>query len=981
MPRRPNARKLFRAAFAFFAGVVTASNAWALDPSRRLSQYVQAVWRMEEGLPHNTVRAILQTRDGYMWLGTYGGLVRFDGVRFRVFDNRNSGLRDNEVRALAEDNEGNLWVGTTAGGLHRMSHGKLEPFDNGIDNRTINALQMGSDGSLWIGSSDGLYVLRRGKMRRFGKESGLDRPYVNALSVSGGETWIGTPGGLYRLANERAERVRLPNIPESDVWSVFNDSEGRLWVGLVTNLLQIVPDGKSATVTITRSWSLPHVWGWIVSLLEDRDKNIWIGTYGGGLYRIANGTMDRISSDSGFIDYRPWGLWEDREGSLWVGTRAGLARMKNGPATTFAAAEGLPGDLTRAVMEDRDGTIWIGTAQGAARYRDGRITSYTRKDGLPHEIVRGFLRDRRGRLWVNGVGGIVQLDEVRGRFGNFIGTSEGLPWPVRLMIEDRAGRTWVGTDRGMVVAEKGLGESVLKALPELSDIEPQSIEGLYEDREGGIWIGTFSAGLRRWLNGRVENPTLLGGASIGVRSFYEDADGTMYVGTIGAGLFVRRKGQGFRQITTRDGLTDDAIWSVLQDGDALWMSSDRGVLKLSRTQLLDFVDGRASSVVVSRLIGTQDGMKSRECNGGGGLAGLIARDGRLWFPTAKGAVVIDPKHLNAAQPAPPVMIEEAVIDRDPQPESREVTVEAGRRDVEIHYTGLSFVDSARLRFRYQLEKYDAGWVDAGERRVAYFSSLPPGDFRFRVQASNRDDIWNHEGAEMLLHVKPRFVQTPLFRGLAFLAVLTLITGFLTLRTRQLHARAEELRNLVATRTAELEKANSQLARLAAVDDLTGIPNHRRFTAFLEQEWLRCQRGRQPLSLLLCDIDDFKAYNDTHGHQAGDACLTRVAQALAETVQRVTDLAARYGGEEFVVVLPSTDEGGALAVAESIQAAIHALRLEHGASRAAPHVTLSIGCATNRPQPGAKDDVAGLIADADRALYRAKDQGRNCIVSA
>lgn len=972
------------AALALCLSLSFAPEAAALDPTRALTQYVQAVWRMEEGLPHNTIRALLQSRDGYIWLGTYGGLVRFDGVRFRVFDNRNSGLRDNEVRAMAEDHEGTIWVGTTAGGLHRLVGDRLEPHDTGIEHRTINALEVGPDGTLWIGSSGGLYMMREGRIRHYNEASGLSNPFVNAIAVVGEEAWIGTPAGLFHFSAGRAEAVALPSGAGRDVWSVLADRQGRVFVGLQSHALEIRGDAARGAAVVVRDLHLPDVWGWIAKFLKDRDGNLWIGTYGGGLYRLAGDRLDRVSIGAGFIDHRPWALWEDREGSLWVGTRSGLARLKDGPAVTFAREEGLAGDITRCVLEDEDGTMWFGTTEGLSRYRGGRFTTFTTREGLPNPTASSLLRDSRGRLWVGtGGGGIAPLDEARGRFGPAIGMTSGLPSDsVRVMAEDGEGRVWVGTDRGVAVAEKGLGAGPFRVPVELEDIRNQNVDVLFADRGRGVWIGTLSAGARRWFEGRAENPTLVGGASIGVRSFYEDQDGTLYIGTLGSGLFVRPPGKAFRRITSRDGLIEDSAWRILKDADdRLWMSSDRGVLRIRRSRLTDFLEGREAKIEIEGVVDTQDGMKSRECNGGGSLAGLIARDGRLWFPTTRGAVAIDPKGLSDRHTPPPVVIEEVVIDRIPAEHDGSVLAPAGSRDIEVHYTGLSFVDPTHIRFRYRVEGYDEGWVEAGERRVAYLSSLPPGAYRFRVEAANRDGDWNAQGAEISLRVEPRFVQTRTFKALVLLALLGLSGGALRLRTRQLLSREEELRRVVTQRTAELQEANARLALLATVDDLTGIANHRRFREFIEQEWLRCQRGQDPLSLLLCDIDDFKAYNDTYGHQAGDACLVRVARAIDDVFQRSTDLAARYGGEEFVAVLPSTEERGALAVAQTLQSAIRNLKIPHQASRVAPHVTVSIGLATARPELGAPNGVEALIAAADRALYAAKDQGRDRVVEA
>jgi len=266
------------------AGAFAPPHAFALDPQRALTQYVLAVWRMEEGLPHNSVRAVRQTRDGYLWLGTYGGLVRFDGVRFQVYDNRNSGLRDNEVHALAEDAAGTLWVGTNEG-LHRLTGGRLEPVDPaGIEHRTINALTATPDGALWVGTTDGLFLLRDGHATRHA-ENGLEHAYINDITVVGGTAWIATASGLFRIdiTGGKTVQAQIADGGGTQVWSVRSDRSGKVWAGLQGRVLEVRWDAAAGRVSQGRTFSLPDDWGGVRALLDDRDGNLWVGTYGGGL--------------------------------------------------------------------------------------------------------------------------------------------------------------------------------------------------------------------------------------------------------------------------------------------------------------------------------------------------------------------------------------------------------------------------------------------------------------------------------------------------------------------------------------------------------------------------------------------------------------------------------------------------------------------------------------------------------------------------
>jgi len=396
---------------------IAPSRAVALDPQRALTQYVLSVWRMEEGLPHNSVRAITQTRDGYLWLGTYGGLVRFDGVRFQLFDNRTSRLRDNEVRALAEDAAGTLWIGTTAGGLHRIVNGKVEPFeDAALEHVAVNAIESDATGTLWVGTSDGVYVVRDGHASRYRGSTAAATTYVDALTVAKDSVWVGTSRGLRRIAGNDMTTTPIEGFEGVEVWAVTVDRHGRLWAGLPTHVLELRWDDTQHRVRVVRSFPAPEAWSGVRALRSDRDDNLWIGSYGGGLYRLSGNTLQRISTEHGFLDHRAWALWEDREGSLWVGTRAGLARFTDGPAVAYSKQEGLPGDVARTVREGENGVVWIGSERGLSVLKDGRLQPFTERDGLPPLPVWTIVRDSRGVMWIGGDAGLraVQTD---GRIG------------------------------------------------------------------------------------------------------------------------------------------------------------------------------------------------------------------------------------------------------------------------------------------------------------------------------------------------------------------------------------------------------------------------------------------------------------------------------------------------------------------------------------------------------------------------------------
>jgi diguanylate cyclase (GGDEF)-like protein len=950
--------------------LVTPGPAVALDPTKALTQYVQNIWRVEEGLPHNTVRAIRQTRDGYLWLGTFGGLARFDGVRFQVYDRTNSVLTNNEIRCLHEDAQGVLWVGTSGGGLYRLENGQLHKDTRPIESQTINAILSAPDGSLLVGTGNGLYRLSgAGRVERFTTESGLWGNTINALAQSpSGKIFAGTENGVSVLQGNSVTKGPQSAHSDKAVLSVLLDRAGNLYVGGRT-IERYSPSGDRTLAIAASDLGA-------FTLFEDKDGVIWVGLYGGGIGRLEADALKTYRQEQGFLDRRGLAITEDREGGLWIGTRGGVVQLREGTAVTYSLAEGFAGNIARTVFEDKDGAIYVGFEGGVSRFFEGNVTNITTREGLPHSVVKGVLRDRAGHLWIGTDGGLAE-EIAPGQFR--VHTEEdGLPRVPKSLYEDRSGRLWVGGDGGIGYLENGRGRIPEASLP----LSVASVQSLYEDRDGWLWIGTLNHGAWRLKNDVLERVPLLGLTSIGVRSFFEDPEGAFFVGTIGSGLFIRPTGGNFRQLTTAEGLGDDSVWSILDDGHGqVWMSSDRGVFRVPKRELIEYAAVKAKAVKVNVFVGSGSGLKSRECNGGGTPPGLIARDGRVVVPTGAGVAFIDPSRLVSNAPPPPARIEEVVADRVLVSTSGESVIPPGRRDTEIHFTGLSFLSPANLRFRYRLAGHDNDWIDAGNRRVAYYGGLTPGRYEFRVLASNDGATWSPAEDMRVIVVKPLWYQTMTFKVGAGAVVLSLLAGAFAWRVRLLNVRARELSALVSSRTAELaertrdlEVANATLGRLAITDDLTGIPNHRQLREFLDREWARCARNREPISMLMCDIDDFKAYNDTLGHQAGDACLRAVARALNDTVRRAPDLAARYGGEEFAAVLPATDSDGAAAVADSIREALHGLAMPHPQSRVGPIVTMSIGVATL--VPAGDTSVERLIAIADEALYAAKTAGRD-----
>jgi len=956
-----------------------------LDPKKAITQYVHNVWKIEDGLPQNTVSAIVQTKDGYIWLGTEEGLALFDGVQFTVFDKRNTEeIKNNYIMTLYEDRKGNLWIGTRGGGLNRLRDGKFKSFTTkeGLSNDNVRSIYGDKEGNLWIGTrGGGLNRLRDGKFTTFTTKEGLSNNNVRSIYADKeGNLWIGTDGGgLNRLKDGKFITYTMKEgLSNNFVISIYEDREGSLWIGTNGGGLNMLKNGKFTIYTTKEGLSNNFVW----SICEDREGSLWIATDGGGLNRLKSGKFTAYTTKEGLSDNSVRSIYEDREGSLWIGTvGGGLDRLMDGKFTAYTTKEGLSNDSVWSIYEDRKENLWIGTKGGGLnRLKEGKFTNFTTKEGLSNDIVRSIYEDKEGSLWIGTFGG--GLNRLKdGKFTAFT-TKNGLSSDnVRSIYGDREGNLWIGTDGGGLNKLKNGKFTIYTTKEGLSN---NFVWSICEDRDGSLWIGTDGDGLNRLKDGKFIAYTTKEGLSNNlVLSIFEDKEGDLWISTGGGGLNRLKDGK-FTIYTTREGLFDDIVYTILEDGkENFWMSGNKGIFRVSKKELDDFSERKVESIACISY-GRADGMQSSECNGGNQPAGWKSRDGKLWFPTLKGMAMIDPANIKINELPPPVVIERVLIDNESIDLNRYSKLSPGKKRFEFHYSGLSFLIPQRVKFNYKLEGFDEEWIDAGSHRTAYYTNIPPGHYRFRVIACNNDGIWNETGASIEFYLKPYFYQTILFYVLCGLSVVLISMGGYRLRVRQIKAKEKHLTVLVEERTKQLgkvmnqlERANQELEQLSMTDKLTAVANRRSFEAFLDREWRRCGREGLSLSLIMADIDFFKAYNDANGHPMGDECLKQVAGTIRNIIHRAGDLCARYGGEEFVVVLSNTDSRGANIVAEKLRGGIEELGIPHSNSCVSAYVTLSLGVSSMIPDRHSSLEL--LIKAADQALYQAKQKGRNRVV--
>ncbi len=962
--------------------LVLAVALWLLVGGAAHAQYRFDVWTTDNGLPQNGVRAIAQTPDGYLWFTTFDGLVRFDGVRFTTFSTGNTkGIINDRFANLFGAKDGTLYATTTEDGVLTVYRAgvftsytsaqvpgryiqRMEPDPNGEvrflvedDNRTTKT---------WYHLRDGKFVLI---------ETIDPAAEVATEAGPGGVSWTVTRHQAVERRNGISTVYPL-NIPEIGFRpNTFLDRDGYLWVGEYA----VHRVGKGTVQRFGEAEGVPHVINH--SFWQEPDGSVWFATgrssaSGVGLLQYANGALRTWGTESGLLDGSVYNVFHDREGTTWLATNRGLARRRKNVLQTFSVKAGLTTAEVYPLYRDRQDRIWIGTAKGLSLYENGAFStvvlkplgpSSPREDTWrgPEMSVQSLWEDRRGRLWVGVDGGIFIVDK---------GTAALLPSShghhVYAIQADRNGDVWAATNRGVL---RYRDDRLVDTIDAAKGLPNEFMTLVFEDAKGRLWFGGIG-GLSLYADGRLTNYTTKEGL-VGnyVRSIYEDSEGTLWIGTYGEGLS-RFKGGKFANYRVENGLFDNGVFAIREDAaGSFWISSNRGIYRVKKRALNDFADGTIAKFT-SVGYGVGDGMLSSECNGGRQPASVVDKDGRFWFPTQDGVVVIEPGNERPNTLPPPVVIESATIGREPAPIGGGLVVPAGRENVEIDYAGISLIKSDQIRYRYRLEGHDADWIDAGTRRTAYYSYLPPGNYRFVVTAGNSDDVWNQTGASLAVAFQPFFYQTWWFYLACGAGAAALLFGVWKMRVAQFHSRERQLASLVAQQTEELRLVNEELQYLALADGLTGVANKRRFNEFLTAEWRRASQSHGSVALLLLDIDHFKLYNDRYGHQAGDECLARIAAALTTTADRPTDLLARFGGEEFAIILGETDLDGALTVARQVRAIVLDQRIPHAGSTTSELVTISIGVAAL-----AADDTTSasdLIGAADAALYRAKAEGRN-----
>ena len=774
--------------------------------STNLPNYFVRAWQVEEGLPQNKVTAVLQTHDGYLWAGTYSGLARFDGMRFTVFDEKNTPeLHSSRVTSLFESSNGTLWIGQENGGITTCRDGKFQAVDirAAWSGGKIYAITADETGDVWLLSETGLLARVRDGLV-LSPLIGTAKKLLSFARSSGGTIWVARDGQLSVLEHGQLRPFQdSNNVTNSYVQGICASRDGGVWVSS-NGHIQKWKDGRWIQDLGKAPWNLAP----LTSLVETKNGDLLGGTSNDGFYLLFPGTGEKalhFNRINGFQADWILSLMEDREGNLWAGTGgSGLIGLRPNNIQAISPPDHWRGRAVLSVCPGHQGELWVGT-EGAGLYRlkNDTWSNFGYANGIGNSYVWSIAEDATDELWIGTWGAGLFLRE--GDHFKFAPGMENMVQPVPALLVAREGGLWAGTAAGLLYYTNG------KAVwfTETGGKSLRDVRTVAEDSRGAIWFGMSGNGLGRLENGQIQQFHQTNGLSSDyIECLHFDDDGVLWIGTFGGGLCRFKDGK-FSAIDREQGLPNSVIGDIEEDGNGFfWMSSHGGIIRVSKAELNDCADGKIREVRCLTY-GINDGLPTIECSEGLQPAGCRTPDGRLWFPTTKGLAVVNPNEVRINHLPPPMAMEQLLVDgllvTNTSPPLR---IPAGQNRFEFHYTGLSFVAPEKVAFKYRIEGLEKDWVDAGTKRVANYSFLPPGDYTFHVIACNNDGIWNDTGVSLPFTLLPHFWQTWWFRFLGGVITVAAASGLVWFDTRRrMRRRVEKLE-----REQAIERERTRIAK-------------------------------------------------------------------------------------------------------------------------------------------------------------------------
>jgi signal transduction histidine kinase/ligand-binding sensor domain-containing protein len=757
----------------------------ALNPSLAVSQYAHTAWTVRDGFSLGNVYAMAQTPDGYLWLGTEFGLFRFDGVRFLPWQPpAGQQLPDKNINSLLVTRDGSLWIGTFAG-LVILRDGRLAR-PPALHDQFVASLFEDREGTVWAASLDRagrLCAIRSGSATCSGEDGAFGRAVWAMYEDGSGTLWAGAESGVWRLRPGPPQRYGARN----ELIGLNRTEDGRLLMALHgAGLMQLAGEEVEAYPirdAVNRNRLLADHEVNANRLLRDRDGGLWIGTVDRGLIHLRDGRADLFRRSDGLSGDVILSLFEDREGNVWMASTGGLDRFRELPVTTVSVRQGLSSEATQTVLAATDGSIWVGAANGLTRLKNGETTIFRTGRGVP-DAPHALYQDHRGRLWVSTRQGLAYFADDR--FVGVKGVSGGY---VHYIAGDSEGNLWLSEHRNLLHLMNG---RLVEQIP-WSELGRQQRASTLLAERGGVWLGFWSDGAVSYLKNRQLRASYTAAHGLGqppVQHLQLDRDGALWAATLNGGLSRIKDGH-VATLTSSNGLPCDGTnWTIDDDEGSLWLYMRCGLVRIRRTEVDAWIADPKHRIGTT-VWDSADGVRLRS-SAASEYAPRVTKsaDGKLWFVTGEGIQVVDPRHLVVNEIPPPVRIEQVTADRKTYDTARDLRLPPLVRDLQLDFTALSLAAPEKVRFRYKLEGYDNDWQEAGNRRQAFYTNLPPRPYRFRVIAANNSGVWNEQGDVLEFSVAPAHYQTTWFRALCAAGALGLLWAGYQVRVRQLHRRFE-----------------------------------------------------------------------------------------------------------------------------------------------------------------------------------------------
>jgi len=953
-----------------------------------LLDYNREVWTTSDGLPHNTINNINQDQDGYLYFASWEGAARFDGRHFELYrQDQLAGMADSGILIIEKLASGEMLLGGSRGGLVKIGSDQARLLPK--VSAAINDLLEDPDGHLWISTEgNGLFrISPQGQVQHFRHELNVSAFTTHNLYQSSADRiWLGSAEGLLwfnpQLPNPRFHRVEV--FAGVNVAAITENKQGQLLIGtergvyIFENQQFNLLDPALAKVRINK-------------LLVDKDDTVWIGSFSDGVFRHSALGLENLNVSKGLPNNKVYSLFQDRENSIWIGTNAGLTRLRVSPFRNLTTQKGLVDNYVRTLMVHSDGSEWIGTTAGLNHIVAGKISTVEFSPTLRVASFRSLAEGPDGDVWVGTYAdGVIRLRQGKeiARYDRSHGLGTNT---VMAMLPLADGSVWLGTTGGLSLVTDG----TVRTLHMVDGLPGEFINSLKLAPDGKIWVGTgFGPAIysQEKLTA-VDIATEQGPRQI-FDFFFESGTSYVWMATDQGVVRYDQQQQSVGVVGHRHGLPVEKFFSIQHEtgpqSDYFWLSSNKGVIRLLKSDLEAVMNDTQQKLHRIEHFGELEGMLNAQCNGGSMPSALRHPDGSFWFATAMGVAQLAPAELSRFQPAPPpVVIQKVLADGVPSTDKASALA-VGTKRVEFRYAGMSFLMPNRLIFRTRLVGFESDWVERGNQYRAEYTNLAPGNYEFQVMATYPDTDWPKQFSTLSFSVRASWWQyRTLWFGLIGLLALAIFLIYrwrtrqllrkalhlqqqVQLQTRELQLQADQLHSMVEEKSelvAQLQQQTEMLEQQVRLDALTGIANRRAFDESLQYECLRSTRLQLPLSLVLIDLDHFKRVNDLYSHLAGDLVLKRVSALLQQQVRDI-DTLARWGGEEFALLLPNTSLGASLEICERIRQ--HISQIDCQDIDPSLRLTASFGVANCAGQGQPRQ----LITQADAMLYLAKARGRD-----